>query len=367
MRHLYIYILFLSAVGLSACGDGSSSGTSNNNDNNAVNQPAQTYVSRFRLDVVPENPSATGVCGDVYDLRILADSAITPDSVRFLVDGKPVTGYIQDAKYQLDTKNLRVGGVRLSAEAVYGGSTEYLSASINLKSDVVPERLRYKVVNRFPHDRNAYTQGLVYDNGIMYESTGLTRKSSLREVKFETGDIVKSIALNDAYFGEGLAIDGDRLIQITWKNHKGFVYDKNSFQQLHEFEVSTEGWGLVLYKDTLLLTDGTENLYFVDKNSFSTTKIIQVYDNNAPVKKLNELEIIDGLLYANIYQTDLVAVIDINTGKVLKYIDFAGLLPSNAADDDTDVLNGIAYDEAGKRFFITGKNWPYLFQVEIVK
>ena len=366
MRHLYIYILFLSAIGIAACGDGSNSGASDNSGNNSTNQSAPTHVSRFRLDVAPENPSAAGVCGDVYDLKVVADSAITPDSVRFLVDGKPVTSYIKDTQYQLDTKNLRVGGVRLSAEAFYGGSTEYLSASIKLKSDVEPERLRYRVVNRFPHDRQAYTQGLVFDNGIMYESTGLTRSSSLREVKFETGDIVKSIVLNDTYFGEGLAMDGDRLIQITWKNHKGFVYDKHTFQQLHEFEVATEGWGLVLYNDTLLLTDGTENLYFIDKNSFSTTKIMQVYDNNAPVKMLNELEIIDGLLYANIYQTDLVAVIDINTGKVLKYINFAGLLPPEVADQ-TDVLNGIAYDEAGKRFFITGKFWPYLFQVEIIK
>lgn len=363
MRHLYIYILFF-AASLISCGGGSNNNsTITNNHSVSNNQP--TSKSHFTLSVESGNNDNLGVCGDIFQLKVLCDTVLSPDSVRFLVDGKQVYTLLQDSVYQLDTKNFRVGNVRLSAEVMYNGKTEYLSGSLRLKSDITPQRVKYKVIKRFPHDRGAYTQGLVFDEGVMYESTGLNRKSSLRKVKFETGDIIQSVALNDTYFGEGLAIDGNNLFQITWKNHKGFVYDKNTFATLHEFDINTEGWGLVLYNDTLILTDGTENLYFVDKNTFSTTKITQVYDNNGPVKMLNELEIVEGKLYANIYQSDLVAIIDISTGKVLNYIDFTGLLSADQYRDDTDVLNGIAYDPKSRRLFITGKNWPTLFQVEI--
>ncbi len=363
MRHLYIYTLFF-AASLISCGGGSNNNT-NNNDNHPVSNNPPSSKSYFTLAVEPESKDNLGVCGDIFQLKVLCDTALTPDSVRFLVDGKQVYTLLQDSVYQLDTKNLRVGNVRLSAEVMYNGKTEYLSGSLRLNSDITPQRVKYKVIKRFPHDRGAYTQGLVFDEGVMYESTGLNRKSSLRKVKFETGDIIQSVALNDTYFGEGLAIDGNNLFQITWKNHKGFVYDKNTFATLHEFDINTEGWGLVLYNDTLILTDGSENLYFVDKNTFSTNKITQVYDNNGPVKMLNELEIVEGKLYANIYQSDLVAIIDISTGKVLNYIDFTGLLPADQYRDDTDVLNGIAYDPKSRRLYITGKNWPTLFQVEI--
>lgn len=363
MRHLYIYILFF-AASLISCGGGSDNNSTITN-NNSVSNNQPTSKSHFTLSVESGNNDNLGVCGDVFRLKVLCDTALTPDSVRFLVDGKQVYILLQDSVYQLDTKNFRVGNVRLSAEVMYNDKTEYLSGSLRLKSDITPQRVKYKVIKRFPHDRGAYTQGLVFDEGVMYESTGLNRKSSLRKVKFETGDIIQSVALNDTYFGEGLAIDGNNLFQITWKNHKGFVYDKNTFATLHEFDINTEGWGLVLYNDTLILTDGTENLYFVDKNTFSTTKITQVYDNNGPVKMLNELEIVEGKLYANIYQSDLVAIIDISTGKVLNYIDFTGLLPADQYRDDTDVLNGIAYDPKSRRLYITGKNWPTLFQVEI--
>lgn len=364
MRHLYILVLFFVATFFVGCG-GDTNTSDNSNQQSVVNNPGSKPKSHFSLELIPQKADSKNVIGEVYDLKVVADTSLVPDSVRFLVDGREVAAYSNNNVFTLDTRNLRVGGVRLSAEAVYNGNTEYLSASLTLKSDITPQRLKYKVVKRFPHDRGAYTQGLVFDNGVFYESTGLNGRSTLRKVDIEKGDILQSSLLTDAYFGEGLAIDGDRLIQITWKNHKGFVYNKNTFAVTQEFDIATEGWGLVLHNDTLILTDGTENLYFLDKYSFATVKITQVYDNQGPVKMLNELEIVDGLLYANIYQSDLVAVIDISTGKVLKYIDFAGLLPANLRQDDTDVLNGIAYDIKEHRLFVTGKNWPQLYQVEL--
>lgn len=364
MRHLYILVLFSVAIFFIGCG-GEPNTSDNSNQQSVVNNPSSKPKSHFSLELIPQKVDPEGVVGEVYDLKVVSDTSFVPDSVRFLIDGREAAAYSSNSVFTLDTRNLRVGGVRLSAEAVYGGNIEYLSASLTLKSDITPERLKYKVVKRFPHDRGAYTQGLVFDNGVLYESTGLNGRSTLRKVNIEKGDILQSSLLTDAYFGEGLAMDGDRLIQITWKNHKGFVYNKNTFAVTQEFDIATEGWGLVLHNDTLILTDGSENLYFLDKYSFVTLKIAQVYDNQGPVKNLNELEIVDGLLYANIYQSDLVAVIDITTGKVLKYINFSGLLPSNLYQDDTDVLNGIAYDPSERRLYVTGKNWPQLFEVEL--
>ena len=364
MRHLFILVTISAALFSIGCG-GDTNTSGNSNQQTTVNTPVTTPKANFRFEVVPQNQENKGIVGDVYELKIVSDSSLVPDSVRFLVDGRQVAAFSSSTSFSLDTRNLRVGSLRLSAEAVYDDKTEYHSSSIVLKSDISPKRLKYKVLKRFPHDRAAYTQGLVYDNGILYESTGLNGKSSLRKVDLERGSILQSFSLGESIFGEGLALDGDRLIQITWKNHKGFVYDKSSFALIQEFDVSTEGWGLVLNNDTLILSDGTENLYFLDKRSFATTKTIQVYDDQGPVKMLNELEMVDGLLFANIYQSDLVAVIDIATGKVLKYIDFAGLLPINQYQDNTDVLNGIAYDSKSRRLFVTGKNWPLLFQVEV--
>ena len=365
MKHLFILVTISAALLSIGCGGDPNTSGNSDQQSTVVNAPVSTPKAHFRLEVVPQKSDSKGVVGDVYDLKMVSDSSLVPDSVRFLVDGRQVAAFSTSASFSLDTRSLRVGSLRLSAEAVYEGNTEYHSSSLTLKSDVSPKRLKYKVLKRFPHDRSAYTQGLVFDNGILYESTGLNGRSSLRKVDLERGSILQSFSLGESIFGEGLAIDGDRLIQITWKNHKGFVYDKNTFALIQEFDVPTEGWGLVLNNDTLLMTDGTENLYFVDKRSFATIKTIQVYDDQGPVKMLNELEMVDGLLYANIYQSDLVAVIDVNTGKVLNYIDFAGILPLNQYQDNTDVLNGIAYDAKSRRLFVTGKNWPLLFQVTV--
>ena len=217
----------------------------------------------------------------------------------------------------------------------------------------------------YPHDITAYTQGLVYDNGIMYEATGLVGKSSLRKVKFETGEVLQSFLVPDNMFGEGIALHKDNIVQLTWQNQTGLVYDKSSFRLLQRFSYATEGWGLASMDDKLVMSDGSNILYYLNPDNYGEISRIEVYDNKGPIANLNELEYINGEIYANIYQTDRIARIDPSTGKVKSFIDLKGLLKEEDKKPDTDVLNGICWDEKNKRLFVTGKKWPKLFEIKL--
>jgi glutamine cyclotransferase len=229
-----------------------------------------------------------------------------------------------------------------------------------------PSVATYQVVNTYPHDPGAFTQGLVYEDGFLYEGTGLNGNSSLRKVALETGEVVQSHDLADEYFGEGIAIFGDKIMQLTWQSHIGFIYDKASFEQLGEFEYPTEGWGLTQDGSRLILSDGTATLRFLDPQTLQEMGAIEVRDAGSPVTQLNELEYIHGEIYANIWQTDFIARISPETGQVLGWINLAGLLSPEERQPPTDVLNGIAYDAAGDRLFVTGKRWPKLFEIKII-
>lgn len=226
----------------------------------------------------------------------------------------------------------------------------------------------YKIINAYPHDRNAFTQGLVFEDGILYESTGLTGRSTLRKAKLETGKLLRCCKLPSQFFGEGLAVYGNRIIQLTWKAGTGFVYDRNSFDQTGTFEYSTEGWGLTHDGSRLIMSDGTSSLYFLDPSGFGVTGKIRVYDDQGPVVRLNELEYIRGEVYANIWQTDDIVRIDPQTGQVTGRIELQGLLnPHDTEGYPVDVLNGIAYDAKNDRLFVTGKLWPKLFEIELIQ
>lgn len=224
----------------------------------------------------------------------------------------------------------------------------------------------YEVVNRYPHDAGAFTQGLVFDNGILYEGTGLYGRSSLREVDLETGHIKQIYELPAQYFGEGITVFGDRLIQLTWKSRTGFIYDRDSLERKGDFTYATEGWGLTHDGERLIMSDGTATLYFLDPVTLSTIGHIEVYDQDTPVDRLNELEYINGRVYANVWQTDDIAVIDPVSGQVMAWLDLSGLLPPQDHSTPVDVLNGIAYDAATGRLFVTGKLWPWLFEIRLV-
>lgn len=242
-----------------------------------------------------------------------------------------------------------------------------LAVVVSSTAPAVPaaQTYRYEVVRSYPHDPGAFTQGLVYAGGVLYEGTGLNGRSSIRKVKLENGEVLQIQKLDAQYFGEGIAVYGSTLVQLTWQAGLGFVYDLATFQRRRTFSYRGEGWGLAHDGTRLAMSDGTAVIRFLDPATFAETGRIEVRDGKAPVPNLNELEFVKGELFANVWQTDRIVRIDPKTGRVTGWIDLSGLLP-RAEAAGTDVLNGIAYDAAGDRLFVTGKQWPRLFEIRIV-
>ena len=226
----------------------------------------------------------------------------------------------------------------------------------------------YAVVHAYPHDAQAFTEGLFYLDGYLYESTGLEGQSSIRKVRIDTGAVVQKRALSPSYFGEGIVNWKDRLVQLTYQTQIGFVYDLASFKPRRSFHYVGEGWGLTQDGVHILMSDGTAFIRFLDPETLAETGRIMVTDQGQPVRNINELEWVKGEILANIWQTNQIARIDPKSGHVVGWIDLAGLLPAaeQAADPDA-VLNGIAYDAAGDRLFVTGKKWPKLYEIRLVK
>jgi glutamine cyclotransferase len=219
------------------------------------------------------------------------------------------------------------------------------------------------VLSSSPHDPKAFLQGLVWHEGGFYESTGLNGESTLRRVAFPSGEVVRKIDVPPEYFAEGLAMVGDRLIQLTWRSRKAFVYDRESFALIGDFPYETEGWGLTYDGASLILSDGSADLYFLDPETYQLTRTLPVTLDGRPLRRLNELEWIKGEVWANVWHTDMIFRIDPTTGQVVGILDMTGLLP-NRRDSD-DVLNGIAYDAEADRVFVSGKRWPLLFEIRV--
>ena len=225
----------------------------------------------------------------------------------------------------------------------------------------------YRVVHTYPHDPDAYTQGLVYLNGFLYEGTGLNGRSSIRKVKLETGEVLQKHDIPEQYFGEGIVNWKNRLIEITWQTQTGFVYDLATFALQRQFSYPGEGWGLTQDGRRIIMSDGTAQLRFWNPDTLQEQGRVTVTDEGRPVTELNELEWVKGEVYANIYQTNRIARIDPASGKVVGWIDLTGLLSPEDQLRQVDVLNGIAYDAQADRLFVTGKLWPKLFEIRLVK
>lgn len=223
----------------------------------------------------------------------------------------------------------------------------------------------YRVVHAYPHDQRAFTQGIIYLDGRLYESTGIKGQSSLREEDLDTGRILRMQLVSDQYFAEGLTDWKDTLIQLTWQSHVAFVYDRATFRLLRTFHYDGEGWGLTHDAKALILSDGTATLRFFDPLTFKETRRITVTDHGKPVTYLNELEYIHGEIYANVWHTNRIARISPASGLVIGWIDLKGLMPRDQLANDEAVLNGIAYDAAHNRLFVTGKLWPKVFEITV--
>jgi len=229
-----------------------------------------------------------------------------------------------------------------------------------------PETAGFKVVAVYPHDPRAFTQGLVIRGGRLYEGTGQYGASTLRRVDLATGNVEKSRSLTQEYFGEGVAVLGNKVYQITWKNGAGFVYDLDSFNVEKTFRYTGEGWGLTDDGERLIMSDGTATIRFIDPQTFETVRELTVHDDDKPVDKLNELEFVNGEIWSNVWYDDRIARISPADGAILGWIDLSSLYPQSARGSEA-VLNGIAYDATAKRLFVTGKNWPQLYEIQVVR
>jgi glutamine cyclotransferase len=266
------------------------------------------------------------------------------------------------------------GGDSAAARNSNVPSSSPAASHVDASTRVGPERASekvqaygYEIKNIYPHDRAAFTQGLIFKDGVLWESTGQYGSSSLRKVDLKTGKALKLISVPAEYFAEGMTVFRDKVYQLTWQNNKGFIYRPDDFTKTGEFKYAGEGWGLTHDDESLIMSDGTNQLRFIDPETFAVRRTVSVFENGQPLKELNELEYVKGEIFANVWQTDRIVRIDPKTGRLTGTIDLAGLLPAADRDDDTDVLNGIAYDAATDRLFVTGKLWSKLFEIRLVK
>lgn len=350
--------VFILAVLLYSCSGPEENGKDNGN-HTLSHSPGIVIDKPARMQNFP--------MGDTIDVSIrLADPSFTADSV--VVDMDNGKGLIRmnglNGKVTLISGRTGMQSLRF---CVYTKDTMFCETQvISCYSNIKPALYSYKILKKFKHDENDYTQGLVYENGFMYEGTGQPKQSQLKKYRLETGELIQSYKMPDEDFGEGIVLHKNFIYQLTWQSGVAYKYEKESFKMINRFVVQTEGWGITNYGDNLIMSDGSNILYVLSPESFDVVKRIEVFDNVGPVGQLNELEYIDGKIYANVYTTDWIVIIDPESGRVEGKINLEGLLKSADFSKDAEVLNGIAWKGEKNRIFVTGKWWPNLFYIEII-
>ncbi|HET8828970.1 MAG TPA: glutaminyl-peptide cyclotransferase [Pelobium sp.] len=325
---------------------------------------AKTNSSSYFLS--PET-GAVIKAGDPIELKLnYADGTV--DSVQYFIDTIKVNVKTDTTQLSIKTDSLPLGSRLITVKIYRAGEVEEVNTNVVLLSAITPANYSYKIINTYPHSTTSYVEGLEFHDGVFYESAGDYGHSSLRKVSLN-GKVLQQKDIDKQYFAEGITVIGDKIIQLTYREKVGFVYDKNTFELLKTFPYNhaSEGWGLTFDGETIYNTDGSNTIYKLDKNTYLPKGSIEVYDDKGPVTQLNELEWIDGKIYANIYTSELIAIINPNTGAVEAYINMMGLPHGEVDDPQQDVLNGIAYDKAGNRLFVTGKKWDKMFQIEVIK
>lgn len=300
--------------------------------------------------------------GEDLNLSIKNPKNHTIESVSYTLNGKTISE-------KSTLKSTRLGEQKLEATITVDGEVQNISQKITILNNTAPKVYTYKIINEYPHDITSYTQGLEFYNGELYESTGQRGESKLRKVNYKTGEVLKNVDLANEYFGEGLTVLNNKVYQLTWQSGTGFVYDVDTFEKTGSFKYnnSKEGWGICNDTKTLYKSDGTEKIWTINPETLTEESYIQAYHSKGKVIGLNELEWVNGKIYANRYQKNGVAIIDPTNGAIEGVIDFSSLKKKVTQHQGLDVLNGIAYNPETKTLFITGKRWDKLFEVEIIK
>ena len=344
-----------------------------NKEEKAVEKTVE-YISSMRLKSPHRGDLFTygeEVLIDIHPRKKVGDI----DSLQVIGDGKLVSTLTQEPwvlKWIPEKGNM--GKHKLKLLAYHdNGKIGLVNTYVNVKSNQAPDEYGFEIVNSFPHDKRAYTQGLFYHQGFLYEGTGQHGESSLRKVKLENGEALSIKNLEQEYFGEGITLSKNRIIQLTWNSRKVFVVDLETFEKIDSFEPNTtnsQGWGITTANNELIISDGTNVLTVLDDTNFGRVRTIEVFDNTGKVTNLNELEYIDGKIYANVWLSDRIVIINPKTGRVEGNINLGSILKQsekNKLDKNDDVLNGIAWDSLNQRMFVTGKRWPKLFEIKISK
>jgi glutamine cyclotransferase len=316
--------------------------------------------------------NSTLTIGQKLDIPIASTEQI--NSIELRIGDSILSKWTKPSKlihYELNSKAMHVGLFTLVLIAKTKEGNEIRDErTIQILSDIVPKKWGVKIINEYPHLDSSYTQGLAFQNNTLFESTGdpnTTGSSLVGEITLETGKINRRTGLDKTFFGEGITILGDKIFQITWKNQTCFVYNAADFAKQKTFTYTGEGWGICNDGKYLIMSDGTDRLSYRDPETFQLLKSVDVYTNEGPITMLNELEFIDGLVYANIYTKNLIAVIDPENGKVMATIDATELVERGKGTGNGEVLNGIAYNPSNRKTYMTGKFWPKLFEVEVLK
>ena len=289
----------------------------------------------------------------------------TIDSVIYYINEVKIGSVKGNEKLPFALKNQKLGNQTIKALVYFEGQNIDLVSGFSIYASTEPKILNYKIVNTYPHDINAYTQGFEFYNGVLLEGTGQYRESTLRKTDYKTGKVIEQIKLEDKYFGEGITVLKDKIYQLTWKEKTGFVYDAKTFKLEKTFSFETEGWGITNDGEKLYMSDGTEKIYILNPESLKVEDFINVYTSGSKIDSINEMEWINGKIWANIYQKDVIAIINPKTGTVEHVINCSELKSKVTQHPEIDYFNGIAYNPTTKTYFVTGKNWDKTFELTI--
>jgi glutamine cyclotransferase len=347
MNYTYRIFIILTVIFLTACGG----------DKETTTTQESPRIKNFSKVILPESNQEVTI-GEAIDFEI--GSSQSPDSI-IVEYGNEVLKF-GELSFSWSPNELKTGKQKIKVKVFAAGQSETHYARLIVLSDITPTLMTYEVLGEYPHSEEAFTQGFFFIDDTLVESTGQKGMSSLSKINLATGTVYESTSLDSQYFGEGSTIWNDQIYYLTWKANVGFIYDQN-LEQIGQFNYTHEGWGITTMGDTLVVSDGTETLHFLDPRDMSEIGKLEVYDNENKITELNELEYINGLIYANVWMEEIIITIDPKTGRVMNIIDLR-TLEKEFNSSQAGVLNGIAHKQNEDKIFVTGKNWPKIFQVE---